>query len=98
MQSCLVDNPPQLEDNRHAVLGTELYERFASAFESLEGQNNALRLAFHGTPTQNIPSICENNLDPELRGTAAGQKLGPGKHRRLVLASLPFARLPLAAS
>jgi len=55
--------------------GCPLYERFISAWA--EVPDKGMRLVFHGTPEENIHSICREGLDPRRR---SGQAHGPGEY------------------
>ena len=76
--------------NPNATAGSVLRSRFEAARSSVAGPQSSggstrlgfhgTRLAFHGTPEPNLSSICEHGLDPTMRGSGTGQKLGPGEY------------------
>lgn len=75
----------QILVNEHAAAiagAPSMRTRFEAARErALTTHGNCQTLlCFHGTPSQNISSICEHGLDPARRGTHMGQKLGPGEY------------------
>ena len=55
--------------------GALLYERFVAAWERVP--DKTIKLVFHGTPSENIPSICKTGLDPKRR---TGQAHGKGEY------------------
>ena len=59
--------------NPHAMPGMPLYARFAEALQRVGSKR--IRLAFHGTPEENIDAICREGLDPARRSR---QAMGPG--------------------
>lgn len=62
-------------DNIHAKVGSDLYNRFIEAWQRVE--NQSIILAFHGTATKNVASICKNGFNPKFR---FGQALGKGEY------------------
>ena len=70
-------NVVKLEENDRAKPGGTLYERFKAKALSMPKDQRKTCLAFHGTPEQNIPSICKNGYDPTKR---SGQAYGPGEY------------------
>lgn len=67
--------PLPLFHNPKSQPGEPLYERFISAWAAVP--NKKIKLVFHGTPADNIESICTNGLDPARRN---GQAYGPGEY------------------
>lgn len=70
-------NVVKLEENDQAKPGGTLYERYKAKALSMPKDQRKTCLAFHGTPEQNIPSICKNGYDPTKR---SGQAYGPGEY------------------
>ena len=68
-----------LSENENASPGGTLYGRFQSAYKSLPSDQRARALAFHGTASTNISSICSQGFDPSKRGQH-GQASGPGEY------------------
>ena len=66
-----------LIENQSAKPGGRLFQRFQSAWRNLSANQRQTILAFHGTPEQNIQSICNNGFDPTKR---SGQACGPGEY------------------
>ena len=67
----------ELKDNLNARSGGTLYKKFMAARNSLPEDCRTTTLAFHGTVTTNIDSICTNGYDPARR---RGQAYGVGEY------------------
>ena len=66
-----------LTENAAAKTGGELFRRFREAYKGLPQNQRTTALGFHGTPEENIQSICSNGFDP---GRRKGQAYGPGEY------------------
>ena len=67
-----------IANNHHAKPpGGTLFIRFKQKWDSLPKSQRVTCLAFHGTASKNIASICQNGYDPKLR---SGQAHGTGEY------------------
>lgn len=66
-----------ISENVHAKPGNVLYKKFIAARNGLPLQHRNTCLAFHGTPEENIPSICKNGYDSSKRNK---QQHGTGEY------------------
>ena len=66
-----------MEENEHAKPGGQLFKKFRDKMMSLPKDQRKTCLAFHGTPSNNITSICTNGYDSSRR---RGQACGPGEY------------------
>ena len=66
-----------MEENDHAKPGGQLFKTFRDKMMSLPKDQRKTCLAFHGTPSNNITSICTNGYDSSRR---CGQACGPGEY------------------
>lgn len=66
-----------MDENEHAKSGGALFKKFRDKAMSLPQDQRKTCLAFHGTPTSNISSICQNGYNPGLR---KGQAFGAGEY------------------
>lgn len=67
----------RLVENQSAKSGGRLFQRFQSAWRGLNPSYRKTILAFHGTPRENIQSICDNGFDSSRR---SGQQYGKGEY------------------
>ena len=67
----------EVVENAHAKPGGTLYERFMTAKATLPQEYQSTCLAFHGTPEENIPNICEKGYDAAKRKRKVH---GPGEY------------------
>ena len=66
-----------IKENVHSMPGEALYKKFKAARDNLPVADRKTVLAFHGSPEQNIDSICVNGYNSSLR---YGQAYGPGEY------------------
>ena len=67
-----------LDDNDHAKPpGGVLFKKFRDKMMSLPKDERKTCLGFHGTPSTNIPNICQNGYDSSKR---SGQAYGAGEY------------------
>lgn len=69
----------KLDENPSAKFGGELLKKFHAAWKGLPWDQRKTVLAFHGTASTNIDSICSQGFDPLKRGQH-GQASGPGEY------------------
>ncbi len=85
-----------VQSNPASFLGAPLYERFSAAHAQAEDKR--VSLGFHGTPPENLMSICNQGLDIARRGIH-GQALGPGEYfATQAQTSLSYCRAEATAS
>ena len=70
-------NVVSMDENSAAKPGGLLFQRFKKKMDALPKDKKRTCLAFHGTPENNISSICNNGYDKSLR---SGQAHGPGEY------------------
>ena len=68
-----------LVENPSAKPGGGLFKKFHAAWKRLSHPHRKTALAFHGTASTNISSICSQGFDPSKRGQH-GQASGPGEY------------------
>ena len=66
-----------LDENDHAKPGGTLFKNFKEKMMSLPKDQRKTCLAFHGTSSNNIQSICQNGYDKSKR---SGQSYGEGEY------------------
>ena len=57
-----------IEHNNESLRGTPLYERFIGQWRAAD--DNRVQLGFHGTPAENVASICRDGLRSHRRDQA----------------------------
>jgi hypothetical protein len=57
-----------IEHNDESLRSTPLYERFVEQWRAVD--DNRVQLGFHGTPTENVASICRDGLRSRRRDHA----------------------------
>ena len=75
------------EPNENCAPGKPLYDAFVGQILEMSTSERELLICFHGTGRRNLRSICREGLDSSKRGSACGQKLGPGEYFAQILCS-----------
>jgi hypothetical protein len=86
----------EVHANPASLPGNQLYGNFAAAHT--RASDKRVLLGFHGTPPENLESICSLGLDPARRG-ANGQAMGRGEYfATRAQTSMAYCRLDPRAS